>query len=527
LAAILVGEVPGLASSDNPTLAPAVLEREGLEPETAHRVRHSLTLLLQKDQELREAAKGSPVPRSVREGLVDILTASLTRHPEVEIQLLQDLHSSADRRSADDSVPLTLRTGRRRAGDQAVAWMLVAVLTAAAVPVATAIVIESHSLRANILRVFSVLLLASFPAFLLARFMWSRAGALWSDFVLNLHRLGMDKPRFLPQPMTNSIYFEEWLDDKGWASAGLSTIYQKKFTSAYGPVPSANGDASHMMAARHALPAHLTTLVLAVLWTAALWGGAPLETDDPLTVIGALTFGFLGAYSFSIQTLIRRYFQADLRPSAYTALLARLLFVLVASYTVHLALPVSDPGYEAAVLFLIGFFPMSAVQVLRVAAAKILSMIPDLGSDYPLSELDGMNIWYEARLMEVGIENMQNLVTANLTDVLLSTHVPVARLVDWVDQSILYLHLPAVTKPNEKGARSRLRLHGIRAATDLQDVIAFAHRHKNEQLQKAVDELLQSLPDANPASITKLLEASFAREPNLYHVTRWKKDWAT
>ena len=67
--------------------------------------------------------------------------------------------------------------------------------------------------------------------------------------------------------------------------------------------------------------------------------------------------------------------------------------------------------------------------------------VPQLTPDYPLNQLDGLNVWYEARLEEEGIEDMQNLATANLVDVILHTRVPVGRLVDWIDQAQLYLHL--------------------------------------------------------------------------------------
>jgi len=68
-------------------------------------------------------------------------------------------------------------------------------------------------------------------------------------------------------------------------------------------------------------------------------------------------------------------------------------------------------------------------------------------------------------MLEEGIEDLHGLVTANLVDLLLHTRVPIDRLVDWLDQAVLYLHVPA-----ESGQRSRwaeLRGFGIRTATDL------------------------------------------------------------
>ncbi len=90
------------------------------------------------------------------------------------------------------------------------------------------------------------------------------------------------------------------------------------------------------------------------------------------------------------------------------------------------------------------------------------------------SDLDGLNIWYEARLLEEGVEDMQNLATANLVDVMLRTRVPVERLVDWVDQAHLYLRVgkerPKDTQGNELPSdREVLRRLGIRTATDLED----------------------------------------------------------
>src|SRR4051812_49183367 len=67
--------------------------------------------------------------------------------------------------------------------------------------------------------------------------------------------------------------------------------------------------------------------------------------------------------------------------------------------------------------------------------------VPTLRNPYPLSDLDGLNVWYEARMLEEGIEDMQNLVTANIVDVLLRTQVPVGRLGDWIDQAHLYVFL--------------------------------------------------------------------------------------
>ncbi|HEU0127281.1 MAG TPA: hypothetical protein VFQ48_01540, partial [Pseudonocardiaceae bacterium] len=157
--------------------------------------------------------------------------------------------------------------------------------------------------------------------------------------------------------------------------------------------------------------------------------------------------------------------------------------------------PVQVAGVDAA--FIVGFFPLVGMQALqRTAAAALRAAVPSLSPPDPLNQIDGPSVWYEARLLEEGIEDMQSLATVNFVDVILHTRVPVGRLVDWVDQANLYLHFDriergwlerrlasrsdaegdtepisrgSVSKASRAGTRTRtaLRQTGIRKATDL------------------------------------------------------------
>ena len=168
-----------------------------------------------------------------------------------------------------------------------------------------------------------------------------------------------------------------------------------------------------------------------------------------------LKFGFLGAYAFIIQMLVRRYFQSDLRASAYASSVVRIFVVTIVVAVVY-QLPglQNNPRWEAVAAFVVGFFPIVGMQALQHLAATVLrTVVPSLSSPYPLDQIDGLNVWYEARLLEEGIEDMQNLTTTNLVDVLLHTHVPVGRLIDWIDQAHLYQHLDR-TELNRKERRA-------------------------------------------------------------------------
>jgi hypothetical protein len=316
---------------------------------------------------------------------------------------------------------------------------------------------------------FALWCFAFLPCWLYVRFLGQRAGALWDEFVLYLHRLGWDQPRFLPRPPRTSQFYDEWAKDGGRAQAQDRNIYRQKFNSYYGrSVADAAGAEDFRVRLDTLFPVFLTAAVLSVGWTAVLWDVGFLS--NPVDVWDVMKFGFLGAYVFIAQMLLRRFFASDLRPSAYTSALVRITVVLISVAAMYQLLEIwLGPGentrrWEAVVAFTIGILPVVATQVIIRAAAALLRITTrSLDIDYPLNQLDGMNIWYEAQLAEENIDDMQNLTSANFVDVVLHTRVPVGRLVDWVDQSFLFLHLDRV----EHGLRESRRAR--QGATDQQN----------------------------------------------------------
>jgi len=346
------------------------------------------------------------------------------------------------------------------------------------------------------LAVFAVWTLAFLPGWLYIRFLGQRAGALWDEYVLSLHRLGWDSPGYLPRPPVNSQFYAEWFDAGGVLFAHRQNIYRQKFDAYYGKSVSAAGHRQGGPVRIETLfPVFLITVTFAVCWTAVLWD--PGFFRAPASEWDVLKFAFLGAYSFTVQMLVRRFFQNDLRPSAYANVMLRVIVVLILVAALSQLIPADNLRNQAVVAFVIGFFPLVGMQALqRTAAAILRAAVPSLSPPYPLNQIDGLTVWYEARLLEEGIEDMQSLATANLVDVILHTRVPVGRLVDWVDQAHLYLHFDriergwlertlgtrkqaqsemhdmvhgSVTKTSRAGTRTRtaFRQLGIRKATDL------------------------------------------------------------
>jgi hypothetical protein len=368
-------------------------------------------------------------------------------------------------------------------------------------------------------------ILSFLPGWLYIRFIGQRAGAIWDEFVLNLHRLRLDEPQHLPQPPVNSIFYRDWFDGGGATLSRHRNIYRQKFDAYYGRCVSAARTGARLKA-RTFFPVVIATVIFAIGWTAILWDGS-FPNSAPDSAQDMLTFGFLGAYLFDIQMLMRRFFQNDLKPSAYASAALRVVIVLILVVAMHqLPFFADESGSgEALVAFVIGLFPLVGLQALNGFVSRALKWpVPSLKSRYPLSDLEGLNVWYEARLMEEGIEDMQNLVSANMVDVLLHTRVPVGRLVDWCDQAQLFVHLsprPAADHQAVNHPRTALAAFGVRSATTF--LKAFANGALDEQgetcdplVRRALERLEVNAPELSPPAvmtIARVLDGSPALRP--------------
>jgi hypothetical protein len=393
--------------------------------------------------------------------------------------------------------------------------------------------------RILLLKLGAIGFLSLFPGLLYVQFVAVRVETLWTEYVINLHRLQFDKYENLPQPPATSLFRRAGETSRDDAS----NLYRQKFVAAYGVhIPAHGGasvdpsDRSSLLPKGSLLPMGLCTVLLAVGWTMIVQP-EPISTDQllrsvtlsgqPILPEEALRFAFLGAYVFAIEVLIRRYFQDDLKPGAYLTCAGRILTAILFVAAIHQVWP-WDAGQEAAFAFVVGVFPMVGVRALQgLVSFPLRGLLPNLNKKYPLSQIDGLNIWYESRLLEEGIEDMQNLATANIVDVMLRTRVPVGRLVDWIDQALLDLK---VEDDDEGSDRAKLRRLGIRTATDLEDVVRpstaspWVSGYGQTEPEGFLSGLQRTLNTSqSEPSVMIALWKSLAREPNLYHVRRYKE----
>ena len=414
--------------------------------------------------------------------------------------------------------------------------VLVVLILAVSLTALVPIIFVGPSERILFIKLGAILILSVFPGLLYVDFIAVKAETLATEYVMHLHRLRIDTYENLPQPPRGSIFWRS--GDPRRAEDDDDNLYRRKFDSLYGGTVRRPDGSVIRRQGGSLLPIVVTTVLLAVGWAVVLQP-EPLPSSRllfetfnlsgrPVLPAEPLRFGFLGAYLFILQMLIRRYFQEDLKTGAYISAAGRIVAVILLVTAVHQVWPsVWSETQETAFAFLVGIFPTIALKAIQALIAfPLRKLIPSLETKYPLSDLDGLNIWYESRLLEEGVEDMQNLATANLVDVMLRTRVPVDRLVDWVDQALLYLRVD----PKD---RDRLRRLGIRTATDLEDAFrpSFRPGHggrrepdpvpKPERFAERLQSVLNEDNDRFP-SVTYSLWKSLAREPNLYHVRQWK-----
>jgi hypothetical protein len=398
----------------------------------------------------------------------------------------------------------------------------------------------NESWRIEFLKASSFLVLSVLPAWLYFRFLQIKVTQVYEDYVLALHRLGVDDPEFLPRPPEASIYYKDWVLACGSSRAKSPNIYQDKFDGQYGRRPTGQGEHTEATTAclTVLLPVAVVGLICAIGWGSILLDPTFLDGLAAPTAGDVVRFGFLGAYTFVIQMLVRRYLQHDLRPGTYVNAGVRFITVFVLTFVIASAWPTAPSRAMLAAAFIVGFFPIVGMQWLRsVATVCLRHTVRTLQSPYPLSALDGVNVWYEAQLLEVGVEDMQNLMTANMVDIILTTRVPIGRLVDWIDQSALLVHLPGA-KPNGEGPEERrtLRSAGVRCATELEAVFpppgpagrcpTGEHLTETElkELRTQMTGVLDAKNPSQPSTVLVLLQA-FRYEPNLALVRSWREDW--
>jgi len=388
------------------------------------------------------------------------------------------------------------------------------------------VTVLSQAYQLVVLRVVFLLVVCLLPAAMWYLFIATRKASLLNEFLTNLHRLGL---------------LGRVGDEDETAKNRRIHSYLQRFEAIYGDLPSTvqqgvtrgwsvsytRSDASGSAAlSTTTVPVILSTVLIALGWLVTLPPGEtiPVDGPDPWAVAfvptgSPVTLAFLGAYFFSLQMLFRRYVLKDLHDSAYVAVTMRIILAVIAIWVLmsvsDTVLPLSDEQLLVAG-FVLGVFPRVIWQVIASIFKRITRVtLPSMRSDLPLGDLDGLTVWHEARLEEEDVENVPNMASADLVELLLSTRLAAEQIIDWVDQAILYTQLGP--QPKDHDLRWQLRVHGIRTATSL--LVASAEAREGTE-RAEFEKIFQS---ERGVSILPTLEAALTTNSNLELIRRWRR----
>jgi hypothetical protein len=436
------------------------------------------------------------------------------------------------------------------AEEKRTAFVVFAVLPLLLVAIGTIVLLPRPN-QITVVRSVFLIAVCLFPALMYYLFIAARKISLLNDYFVNLGRLGLLQR--LPG-----------LPELKWEFKVRLLNYVQKFEALYGPLPAESRNAIvgaddplavlakpfgrdsvssaivPFFTAETAIPVVLATVLIAVGWLMALpplgfempaanapgfWSMAFGVSADPIV------YAFLGAYFFSLQMLFRRYVREDLRKSAYLAVSLRIILAVMGTWVAITAITAIGKGKVHAtdtslliVGFVIGVFPRIAWQFIQGAWKAMMrklglskAVLPSMESGLPVSYLDGLTVWHEARLEEEDIENIPNMATTEIIDLMLRTRFSPDRIIDWVDQAILFTYLGPDQKEDKEGGsrRDQLRLHGIRTATSL--IRAFGEAES----RKDADEVEKILSQSSRSHVRSLLDA-IETEPNLTLIMAWR-----
>lgn len=135
------------------------------------------------------------------------------------------------------------------------------------------------------------------------------------------------------------------------------------------------------------------------------------------------------------------------------------------------------------ILFLIGLFHNSAIDMFRTRAMRLFGKAEETDDGVTLTAIEGIDVTTADLLAEYGVGTVQHLATAEPGELCDRTLLPLDRIVDWIDQAMLVRYL----RKNIVTARSL----GIRGAINL----AIVHMRADGRPDSDETKLLTSLAE--------------------------------
>ena len=288
--------------------------------------------------------------------------------------------------------------------------------------------------------------------------------------------------RFEPnsnEPSSNSITRSDFVNSLIEAVEDPSSVRQ---------LPRATISIGDIFRANAPIPIGIVTILTTLWWLLVLqpsFSGPVSKTVNLIPKATPVNFAFLGAYFFGIQMMYRRFVRRDLVPNAYFSFSNRMIIAMIGVWVITMTYEAyagqqSQTGAVAMpvillLAFIIGVFPRVVWQFLSAAGSKLFRVavvLPSVEAKQPLHNLDGLTVWHETRLEEEDVENVPNMASVDVVELMLHTQIPMERLVTWIDQAILLTVLGAA---NCEVGSTGDKLHKLGLRTAIQVVSVAEH----------------------------------------------------
>lgn len=118
-----------------------------------------------------------------------------------------------------------------------------------------------------------------------------------------------------------------------------------------------------------------------------------------------------------------RLMNYDLTPKVYIFVAQRFAYATILGIIIGMSLVSAGiTGYVVGLTtFFLGFFPDRGFEWISATINKSLHLQGGVSKEKRLAEIEGLSIWHQGRLRQEGLENVQNLATADVPALVITT----------------------------------------------------------------------------------------------------------
>lgn len=211
----------------------------------------------------------------------------------------------------------------------------------------------------------------------------------------------------------------------------------------------------------------------------ANWSWQDTVTPDPTKLAGlsrygagalvAVAFAFAGSLVWAVIYMTRRMALRDVTAHTYQEVTMRLVASAVLALVIYHVFASTEPAAGMpwgellmVIAFGVGVMPETVLRWIANKAARLFDGRKETDA-IDLENIQGISPFTRSRLVEVGVYDVQGLVSANPLRLSLHTPYSLPQVMDWIGQSFLLLHFgpEGFAAWRQRGVRTVWELEGV------------------------------------------------------------------